>query len=151
MVCFTHLQIGPSRSSSCNEFPIAASFSLSAAAFTSEEPPKSSEACSPGWSVQAEGHVARSPGSSITQAFWGLLQKLWQETWNIGACFSGLTPQSSLSWELSGKLFSLWCQLTRKWHCPTSWVRWGRAQNGSWVSHHASKDFPATVGDFYCN
>lgn len=72
-------------------------------------------------------------------------------TWNIGACFSGLTPQSSLSWELSGKLFSLWCQLTRKWHCPTSWVRWGRAQNGNWVSHHASKDFPATVGDFYCN
>lgn len=79
-VFYTPLQIGPSRSSSCNEFPIAASFFLSAVAFTSEEPPKSSEACSPGWSVQAEGHVARSPGSFITQAFWGLLQKLWQET-----------------------------------------------------------------------
>lgn len=70
-VFYTHLQIGHFSSSSCNEFPIAVSFFLSADAFASEEPPSHPRAGR--LAAQAEGHVERFPGRFITQAFWGLL------------------------------------------------------------------------------
>lgn len=59
-VFYTSLQIGPSSSSSCNEFPIAVSFFLSADAFASEEPPSHPRA----------GRLAAQAGLSRLKAMW---------------------------------------------------------------------------------